>query len=191
MNRRASWSVAILFFVVATTLPAMAEYRGHVYDENDQPLPEASVCYLVPGGIDGICAMTDERGLWGLPDSELKEIRIKKRGYLPQVLSAVARDKPVKLFPSATLKVRVRDAATGEGLDGSTVNLLFASGRRHGPFFPNDKGLTVRTLRPGIVRVMVSADGYALPEPREIDLVAAEETEVIVELWSVDAASSN
>lgn len=151
-------------------------------------MAEATVCYVVPGGVDGLCSLTDERGLWELPRTRIETLRIQKKGYLRQTLSAVPRDEPVRMRRAASIHVRVVDDVTGEGIDGSSVNLLFPTGRRHGPFFPNDEGVIVHSLEPGSVRVMVSAEGYRTPTPAVAELPAAEKTEVVVRLRRADDA---
>ena len=186
VTRRAA---TLPFFVAALLLclPALA-LTGTVTDEGGEPLEGARVCYFVDY-IEELCSLTTDAGYFELPDSELDTIRIVATGYLPLKLPAVEQDRPIALKPAASILVRLVDAETGEGIVEGKVEILHASGQVR-RFPSNRAGVRVRTYEPGLVTVTGRAEGYRPVEPRRVELVAGEESEVEIRMERQDGADA-
>jgi hypothetical protein len=164
--------------------PAWA-VTGTVVDAKNRPIPGARVCYYA-SEAELFCARTDESGWFELPDSRLDTLRYFAEGYLPKLLPAVERDKPVALERAATLRARVYDAKSGEPVAAGDVEVVYPNGESPGPFPFNPNGVRVQSMRPGTVRLVARAVGYAPMEPVSLELIAGKENEVRLELAPVN-----
>ena len=141
-------------------LPPALALSGTVHDaETGQPIVAAQVCYDVPGQ-ESLCAPTDIRGAFELPQSRIDRIRITAAGYHSRALPAVTRSEPIRLDPAGALGVRLIDDATGKPLERGEVTLLSMTGGRLGPFPANAAGLQIATLPVGEFRLTARAEGY-------------------------------
>jgi hypothetical protein len=173
--------LSILLFVLGAHAWAVT---GSVVDPKNKPIPGARVCYYA-SEAELLCATTDESGWFELPDSRLDTLRYFAEGYLPKLLPAVERDKPVVLGRAATLRARVYDAKSGQPVAAGEVEVVYPTGQSPGPFPFNPNGVRVQTLRPGTVRLVARAVSYAPMEPVSLELIAGKENEVRLELVPV------
>ena len=162
---------------------------GTVADTEGKPIQGARVCYYV-AGAEPLCVETDPAGYFDLPDSRVDRIRVFAQGYLPRILPAVEQAKPIELRKSATLRIRVVDATTGEAIGEVDGEVAFTSGRQR-RFLANRAGARVRTLTPGRATVTAGAAGYLRSSPQRVDLVAGEEVEVEIRLLREEAVSDS
>jgi len=177
MSRFALSSIHLVALVLC--VPALA-LTGTVTDEAGEPVEGARVCYFVDR-VETLCTSTTDAGFFELPDSELDTIRIVATDHLPLTLPAVEQDGPIVLKAAASILVRVVDAETGEGISDGRVEILHASGRVR-RFPANRSGVRVRSYEPGLVTVTARAEGYLAGEPRQVELEAGGETEVVIRL---------
>ncbi len=168
--------------LAAALAPAALALEGYIQDTDAQPLEGARVCYVLPGGAAGLCAVSDARGYYSLPDSDVPRVRVVAQGHLVLERSATPHDKPLRLERAASLLVRLRDAATGEPIEEGRVRFVTSTGKRRGPFPANAAGVRVSTLPPGRVKVSASAEGYGERKGQPVDLVAGEEAVLELEL---------
>jgi len=174
-------TAAALLGLAILLSPCAAALDGRVLNREGDPIVKGRVCYVV-GTAEQVCSALDEQGRFKLPDSRPDRMRIVAEGYLPRVVSAVMRSGPWVLDRASTLRVHLRDARTGEPVGEGEVDVLYASGRRRGPFPANRAGVRVRTMDPGVVHLTASAAGYRESAPLERTLVAGETLEVFIDL---------
>jgi len=176
---------SILAFAAATALFTVSQFpvqalSGTVVDRDQKPIPGASACYWVAQS-NQLCVVTDDGGFFELPDGPSSSIRIFADGYLPRILPAVEQNGPIVLTRSATLLVIVVDETSGEGIDGATGEVAYASGRQR-RFVTNRAGARLKTLNPGRVAVTAYADGYDLGDSKQVLLEAGEEARLELRL---------
>jgi len=83
---RGAARTAVALAALAPLRPALAA-SGHVVDPDGKPVSGARACLLV-AGAEGLCAVTDEAGFYGLPDSTVPWVRITAKGFLVRHLMA-------------------------------------------------------------------------------------------------------
>jgi hypothetical protein len=189
IERRAGAPLLVLGLVLAEVGAAQRSGpSGRVVDEAGAPVTGAAAC-LVVAGAEVLCDATDVEGRYALPASEAVSVRIAASGYMPINVAAVSQASPVVLERAASLKVRVVDAVTGEGLAASEVTLVYSGGRQFGPFPANQAGLSLPTLPPGEVRAVGRAEGYAETTGETVTLVRGRKTELRLALRRAPDAS--
>lgn len=151
---------------------------GTVVDALGAPIEGAETCLIVRGE-PAYCTPTDVNGFWRLPDSAAESIRITRTGFLAATIAPVPQPAPVPLERAAGLRVRVVDP-TGKPVGPGTLTLVYASGRKIGPFPFNRAGFVNPTLPAGAVRLTAEAEGWSLPAPVAVTLEAGREREVVV-----------
>ena len=91
--------------------------------------------------------------------------------------------EPVVLVQSASLLVKVVDAASGEPIATGAVSLNLPSGRKLGSPVPfNKAGVKLGTLSPGDTMVAAEAIGYEPSGPLVVTLVGGESKELTIRL---------
>jgi hypothetical protein len=171
---------AAVVLVLAATAPALAT-GGRVVDTEGNPVGSGKACLLV-AGREGMCSDLDSQGRYTLPEASVPSLRIVSPGYLPKVIAAVDQESPIVLDRAASLRVRLRDAATGQPIPKGEVLLVTPSGQRAGPFPANAAGVRVATLPPGLVLPTGRAAGYEDGSGVAVDLVAGRESDVTLDL---------
>lgn len=177
--------VALALVALASVVPAVAA-SGHVVDSDGKPVPGARVCLLV-GGAEGLCAVTDEAGFYGLPDSSVPWVRITAKGFLVKQVSAVDQEAPVPLDRAAAILVKLVDRATGAAIPKGKIFVIDSSGRKRGPLPSNAAGVHVSSLVPGEFVVQAQAPGHADARSETIRLQGGEDREIVLKL---DASGS-
>jgi len=162
------------------SLPALSA-SGHVVDPAGRPVPGARACLMV-AGREGLCVETDERGYFSLLPSRIPSVRIRKTGYLPVTIASVDQEAPIVLAIAAAIEARLFDADTGEPIDEGKLMLRYSSGFQRGPFPVRAAGLLVRTIEPGTVVPVATAEGYAEARGTPLDLPAGATTEITLRL---------
>jgi hypothetical protein len=178
---RAPRAVAATLVVVSLGWAPAIAITGKVVDPEGSPVSGANACLIVDGAA-GLCATTDERGLFDLIDSEVPRLRVSADGFVTRYVPAVTHEQPIALNRAASLRVRLVDAVTGEPLDQGQVLLDYSSGRRLGPFPVNRAGVLIRQLRPDEVMVTARAAGYSPPAAVTKKLTGGQESAVTLEL---------
>lgn len=166
-------ALAILF----TVSTASAELTGTVIDEETNPIENARVCYIIDK-VELVCVNTDETGTWVLPGSRVDTLRAHAEGFLPASFSGLGANEPIVLRRAPSLFVKLLDEK-GRSLAKGEVDVIYASGKRKGPFPVNEHGVWIRRLlEPGEVQVVGRADGYRTAKPRAVELEGGKETRV-------------
>jgi hypothetical protein len=161
--------------------PAARAASGRVAGPDGKPVVRARACLMV-AGTEGLCTETDASGWYRLPDSEVPGVRIRAAGFLPRTVAAVDQEAVIVLERSAAVLVKLVDEATGEPVGEGKVTFTNPSGRKVGPFPANRAGVRVSTMVPGRFVPVAAAPGYAEASGAEVDLVAGEETEIVLRL---------
>jgi hypothetical protein len=182
---RGAARTAVALAALALVRPALAA-SGHVVDPDGKPVSGARACLLV-AGAEGLCAVTDEAGFYGLPDSSVPWVRITAKGFLVRQVSAVDQEAPIALARAAAILVRLVDRATGAAIPKGKIFVIDSSGRKRGPLPANAAGVHVSSLEPGEFVVQAQAPGHADTRSDTVRLQGGEDREIVLKL---DASGS-
>ena len=80
---------------------------GTVVAPDKTPLKGVRVCYLL-GSTESLCAETDKRGFFELPDSRIDRVRLTADGFMPLTVAAVTQNVPLILDHAASILVRLK-----------------------------------------------------------------------------------
>jgi len=166
--------------LLLTTTVAQAS-SGKLVDPDRKPIEGARVCYMLGEQAEGLCVQTKADGAYRLPENRSGRIRITVDGFLTRFVPATAQVEPIVIDRAGTLRVLLKNTASGETIAGE-VFLVNPSGRRHGPLPVSRAGLTVGQLPPGKYRVLAKVEGFVQNRSLSADLVGGEKTEVVVEV---------
>lgn len=180
MRRLVTTSGLLTVLVCLLASPALAR-DGLVLDEESQPIEGANVC-LLSGELQVFCANADAKGAFSLPDAPHTGIRIQARGFQMLVLPPEIPDEPFVMERAATLKLQVVDAESGAPVETSEAFILDVDGRKRGPAPVNRHGLKLGTLKPGLIRIEVVADGYTQKSLGQAMLIKGKTADVVVKL---------
>ena len=92
---------------------------------------------------------------------------------------------PIVLSEAARLWAHLKDSSRGVAIEGQ-IFLVFPTGRREGPFPVNDEGVRIRTLEPGVYRLVGQVPGYTQQRAVSLTLEAGKETEAEVLLAPIE-----
>ncbi|WZP00803.1 M56 family metallopeptidase [Isosphaeraceae bacterium EP7] len=183
-------------------LPAVGRIRGRVVKEaGGDPVPGAEVLLIRqyrdeeryrPGGGSALRQVADARGNFAFDGLTLGRYcvwatlgQLTSRTLAGQdgvvELTAIGQSGgPLEILvrPAASLKVRVKDKATGQPIQGANVIVGWAD-RPEAPITDRDGTYLVQRLMPGSNEVSISADGHA-NERRKVTLIADEVTNLDV-----------
>lgn len=173
---------SLLASVFAGSVSVAAAASGVVVDPEGRPIAGARACILVGGEFEGVCVETDANGAYKLMETTLPAVRVSAKGYLPVKVAAVDQAAPIVLRRAASLRVRLRDAGTGESIAAGEVVVTYSTGARRGPVPANAAGVRLHTLEPGEVVVTGRAEGYREGRAAPAVLEGGKETEVVVVL---------
>lgn len=176
-----------VLFVVSST-PAVSALEGVVRDNEGKPIKGARACFLF-GDSEGFCAVSDEKGLFQLPESRLDRYRVTAEGYIPRIVLAKDHQEVLVLDRGSVLLIRIAGSAGAEAPETAEVFLVFPNGQRQGPFPGTPAGLELKPLPPGSYGVVVRAEGYSQDRGVSVILEPGSRHEVSVPVSRVPAAA--
>jgi hypothetical protein len=171
-------AAAAILFLATSVAPAST---GKLVDPDRKPIEGARVCYMLGEEAEGLCVQTEADGAYQLPGNRSGRIRITADGFLTHFVPAKVQVEPIVMDRAATLRVLLKNTATGETIAGE-VFLVNPAGRRHGPLPVSKAGLAVGKLPPGKYRVLGKIEGFVQHRSLSADLVGGETSEVVVEV---------
>ena len=170
-------TAAILFLATSVALAS----SGKLVDPDHKPIEGAQVCYMVGEDAEGLCVRSTADGSYQMPQRRSGRVRIVADGFLVRFVPATRQVEPIVMDRAATLRVQLKNTATGEAIAGE-VFLVNPSGRRQGPLPVPTEGLTVGLLPPGKYRVLGKAEGFTQHRSLSTDLVGGKKSEVVAEM---------
>ena len=162
------------------SLPAMAEATGKVVGADGAPVVGADVC-IYRNGQKLDCVTTDGFGKYRMENPLLPNLLIQAKGFTTKMVTAEPQKEPIVLIRTATLLVKVVDAATREPIAKGSVSISLPSGKKVGSPVPfNRAGVRLSTLAAGEAMVRTESDGYEPGGPLVVDLLAGEEQTLVI-----------
>jgi len=173
--------LAAAWLLLACCAPALASVTGRVVDEDGRAVIGARVCYFEQN-VEQLCSQTVAEGRFELMSSRLETIRVVQQGFTPTTASVGQLDKPIVLERGSALLIELRDAETGEPIPVGSVELVWPTGRKLGPFPTNRGGVRVGSLPRGVVLVTGMAEGYAVSSAAFVELEVGKESTAVIDL---------
>lgn len=183
MIRSAAITLSAGFLWGATSAWALT---GTVEDLTAKAIEGARACYLL-GGTESLCVLTDKRGFFELPTSNIDRVQISADGFIPRTVAAIQQSAPIALTRSGALWLRLVDP-TGDPIAEGEIYLVLPNGARKGPFPVNANGVRIRTLPVESYRVVVRAPGYSQTKSISTLVEAGKEIKLDVPLVPDDSA---
>jgi hypothetical protein len=162
--------------------PAFAQATGTIVGSDGKPIPGVSAC-IYKDGKQLKCTETDSEGHYRLEHPGYPNLLLEMKGYKTTSVPASPLSEPTVLVQTASLLVKVVDAASGDPIPTGMVSLNLPSGRKLGSPVPfNKAGVKLGTLSPGDTMVVAEAIGYEPSGPVVVTLVGGESKELIIRL---------